>query len=74
MQVIAIDCSHRDRPNLTFKASEVISSRDGTMILGAHAIIELDDHPVTSISNLQRDILQGFDLHLSHDWTVKAHD
>ena len=76
MNVTAIDCSHKDRPSLQFKASEVISSRDGTLILGAsidpHTPIDYNTVP-TSISNLARDLFQGFDFTLSHDWVVKAH-
>lgn len=73
MNVTIIDCSHKDRPNLTCTASKVISSKAGTAILMPRGPYCSPSHGlVTSIINLQRDIRQGFDLHLSHDWVVKV--
>jgi hypothetical protein len=75
LNVTAIDCSHKDRPSITFTASEVISSRDGNLVLNAKVptATTVNDSQATSISNLIRDIRQGFDFTLSHDWVIKVY-
>jgi len=72
LNITVIDCSHKDRPSLSFQASEVISSSMGTLILSPRRATS-HDHSVNSVYGLCRDIRQGFDLNLSHDWVVKVH-
>lgn len=74
INVTVIDCSHKDRPSLTFTASEVISSAKGIQVLSAHVhdFLGMDAVPA-AIQSLIRDIRQGFDLNLSHNWVVKVH-
>jgi hypothetical protein len=79
LNITLIDSSHKNKPRLDISATEVISSKDGHLILGAF-ISEQEERKLRfsrkpiSIWEVAESIRQGdIGLSLSHDWIVKVH-
>ncbi len=74
--IIAIDCSHRDRPRIGLIANELIADRRGTVLIGCRPEFT-DPRPnelgAASIAGVREDLKVEDEIILSHDWVIKAH-
>lgn len=77
MNIVAIDCSHRDRPRIGLIADELVIDRRGTVLIGCRPEFT-DPRPheleATSIAGVREDLKVADEIILSHDWVVKVID